>query len=317
MIDTRNIDRVNKVDSCYIPHASINDAIKGIERSILLSEGSKEPVNVVLTGQAGTGKTTACNAILSKRKKKFKTKNNCEVTIIPAFYSLIPSPVTTKGVASAMLSALGDSAPTRGNTLELTFRLGKLLDMCETKVILLDELQHLLKRDVQTRNDNVKDWLKSVINQFKVPVVIVGTPECAEIINTDTQLARRFTTRFELSNLEFGTNQKGEFRKFIEGLADTFIRVVKLNSFPDFNSRHISLAVYAATGGNPADTTKLFKNTVLNALDDNRNKVDLPDFESAYSNLILPNSLGVITPFSLSSDNLITAVNNVLKKGRR
>lgn len=317
MISTKNITRVNKIDSGFIPHAAINNAINGIERSISLSKSSKEPVNVMLTGPAGTGKTTVCNAILSKRTREFRVRENCEVTLIPAVCSLVPSPVTTKGVASSMLSSLGDPRPTRGNTLELTERLGKLLEMCETKVIFLDELQHLLKRDVRTRNDNVKDWLKSIINQFKVPIVIVGTPECAEIINTDSQLARRFTTHLKLKNLEYGFSAKGEFRKFIEALADSFIKEAKLKSFPDLTSKQVSLAIYAATGGNPADITTLFKVATLNGLDNNRENIELQDFGDAYSCLSLPNSLGVTSPFTLSSDHLMKTIKNSLQQGIR
>ncbi|MEB8432593.1 TniB family NTP-binding protein [Cocleimonas sp. KMM 6892] len=321
MLSREIIFRVNTVDSGFIPHTSIKSAINGIEKSILISEGSEEPVNVLLTGHAGTGKTTACNAVVSKHKRSFEVRNNCEVTIIPAFYSLIPSPVTTKGVASALLRSLGDSNPTRGTSLELTYRLEELLRRCETKVIILDELQHLLKHDSYGNNHNVKDWLKSIINEFKVPIVIVGTPECIDIINTDSQLARRFTNRFNLNNLEFGNERKGDFRKFVEQLALTFTHELKLQSVPDFKNRQNSLIIYAATGGNPADTTRLFKTAALNALEEKKEMLELIDFELAYSELVLPNSLSLgsvkkrINPFILNPEELDTVVINSIKAG--
>ncbi len=309
------ISRVNKVDSCYIPHTAIDDAIKGIERCILLSEGAKEPVNVMLTGHSGTGKTTACNAVLSKRKRKHVTREDCEVTLVPAFYALVPNPVTIKGVASALLNSLGDPDPTRGTALAMTLRLGRLLKTCETQVIILDELQHLLKHDHKSTTNNVKDWLKTLINEFKVPIVIVGTPQCSDVINTDSQLERRFTTRFELNNLNFGGQDKGDFRIYVEDLSSAFKKIVKIESFPDFKSQHNSLMIYVATGGNPADINNLFKTATIYALENGEEHIKLTDFEYAFNHLVLPNTLNLkkskINPFGLQRGELEKIVKNI------
>ena len=315
MITDEQIALVNNIDSRYIPHAAIRNAVRGIERSIALSKGSNEPVNMMLTGNAGTGKTTACKAILEKYGRKLNVKKNCAITVVPAFYSSIPHPVTIKGVASSMLMSLGDVAPTKGSALELTYRLGILLTQCRTEVIILDELQHLLKRDLG-RTDSVKDWLKTIINKFKVPIVIVGTPECSNIINTDPQLARRFTTRFELKNLDYGGSKKGEYRKFIESLALEITELLKLDDFLDLRTRHNSLAMYAATGGNPADTINLFKTAILIAFESNKKQVALKDFQSALDALALPNTIvSNKNPFELNSSSLETAITNRLRGG--
>lgn len=316
MINQEIIKRLNQVDSHYVSHTSIKEAIEGIENSILLSEGSREPVNVMLTGQAGTGKTTACNAVLSSRKRESIVKDNYEITLVPAFYTLIPNPVTIKGVASALLQSLGDPSPTKGTVVDLTFRLGKLLSSCETKVIILDELQHLLKRDNYGRGDDVKDWLKALINAYGVPIIVVGTPTCTEIINSDPQLARRFTTRFELNNLDYGAKRKGDFRKFIEELSNAFTSILKLSDFPDFRSRYKSTMLFYATGGNPSDTSKLFKMATLNAFENNRENVEFTDFEIAFDSLVLPNTLQVsevqkyLNPFRLDVKKLDIAITN-------
>lgn len=322
MLSEKDLTKINQIDSGFITHTSISNAIAGIEKSILISKGSKEPDNVLLTGLAGTGKTTTCNAILSRQKRKLVVKDNYEVTLVEAFYALIPNPVTIKGVASSLLRALGDCEPTKGSAYEMTYRLGKLLHKCETKVIILDELQHLLKRDWTGNTHNVKDWLKSIINEFKVPIVIVGTPECVDIINTDRQLARRFTKRFQLDNLKFDFDERGDFRKFVESLAFTITDELKLQISPDFKRRYNSLIIYAATGGNPADITKLFKTATLNSLERNNKKIELLDFETAFKELVLPNSLcltskdinsTLVNPFNLNADELETTVLNCLK----
>ncbi len=308
------IQRVNKIDEVYITHYAIKKAIEGIHRCILMSKSSKEPVNFVLSGDGGTGKTTASNAVLTKFKNSYEVRGDREVTIIPAFYALVPNPVTIKGIAFAMLKSLGAPAPNRGTAIDLTYRLGKLLKECETQVIILDEFHHLLKKDLGKSND-VKEWLKSMINEYKVPVVLIGTPECSDIIDSDTQLARRFKYRVELKNLVFGGQEKGEYRKFVEALIKLFIKEVKVNSFPDFQALSNCLPLYAITGGNPSNTVDLIKEAVLLSLENGKEDVTKDHFIQACNNLIFPYSLITdVNPFEQSTEDLNIAINNYKKE---
>ena len=317
MKDLTIYSRINEIDKCFINHAAIQTAIKGIEEAIQFSSGAREPTNVLLTGEAGTGKTTACNAILTSRPKSVVRREGVECVNVPAFYSLVPSPVTIRGVASAMLSALGDPAPNKGTALDLTYRLGILLQQCRTEVILLDELQHLLKQDMG-KSDNVKDWLKTIINEYKVPVIVVGMPECAEIISKDEQLARRFPRHYRLSDLPFGPSGKGPFRKFVATLSNAYLEYVELEAMPGFLAKEHALKVFAATGGNPANTTSLFKHAAQVALVDGRESVSIEDFSNAYSKLALPNALNFTdNPFEMDELMLTKALKSSARAKRK
>lgn len=312
MINENDFLSVNKLDKCFIPHKAMQDAIDEINKCILLSSNAVEPRCMVLTGEAGTGKTSICNLVVQQFKISFEKRKGREVTIVPIFYCLIPNPVTIKSVASALLAALGDPTPTRGTTIEMTFRLGVLLKQCETKIILLDELQHLfIKDEISKKNDEVKDWLKTIINEFKVPLVIVGMPTCEQIIDTSSQLARRFTHRHRLTNLSLGGENDGEFRSFIVDLADFCYKKINIDSLPDFKSETMSLALHIATGGNPADSKTLLKNSIWNAFEDNRRSVNKNDFKIAFDKLLLPNSLSKENnPFELSINELVSLQSN-------
>jgi len=311
----KDIERVNKLDSCYLPHPKVRHAMNVIEESILLSASSTEPQNVVISGNAGTGKTTICNAIVKRRKREFITKKGKQITRVPAFYCLTPSPATIKSLASTMLKALGEPVPKNGTRSDLTHRLGVLLKECETEVILLDELQHILVKETYSVEQEVKNWLKTIINMFKVPIIAVGTPECRNVINGDSQLARRFVMQCGLGNLDFGSDEKSEYRRFINGLANICIKELNFESFPDFRSRDNALAVFISTGGNPSDTTQLFKKAARIALSDKRETVELKDFEQAIDSLVLPNFLKKLdssgNPFRLSQAELDRAYSNI------
>ena len=310
MDDKEICARISQIDTCLIMHPVIQMAIDGIKEAVCFSNGAQEPVNVLLTGAAGTGKTTTCNAILRDRPRTVERREDAERAVVPAFYSLVPSPVTIRSVASSMLKALGDPAPNKGTAVDLTHRLGTLLEQCGTEVIMLDELQHLLKHDMG-KSDNVKDWLKTIINQFKVPVIVVGMPECAQIISKDEQLARRFPRHYRLSDLSFGGSKKGSFRRFLESLSNAYLNFAELQAIPSFAAKHHAMQIYAATGGNPANTTALFREATLEALLDGREEVSLEDFSNAYGRLTLPNALSFKdNPFELGERALNKTLNS-------
>jgi hypothetical protein len=277
------IERVNRIDSVYVPHTAVERAILGIEECIARSWGAAEPQNCIITGISGTGKTTSCKAVLSRFPVRDEVIGHCEVTVVPAFYALVPSPCSIQNIASELLLALGDAFPRRGSAYLLTRRLRTLLTRCITQVILLDEFQHLLQST--RRGDNglrIANWIKGLVNGSRIPIVLIGTPECEAIVDADGQLSRRYQRRFRLTNLDFGGRKKGDFRHFVEDLAGAIPGLCGLTAYPDFSSPSQVLALYAAGGGNPAYTVGLLKEAAYLGLMEGRTAITSQDFARAF-----------------------------------
>lgn len=174
---------------------------------------------------------------------------------------------------------------------------------------MLDEFQHLLGKKCASTKD-LQNWLKTIINQFKVPVVLVGTPECGTLVDSEPQLARRFKHRFRLKNLPYADISTGSFNKYVDTLSKIFKNECQLNEFPRFRSQTEALALYAATSGNPDDITCLLKEATINTLIDEKNSVTMKDIGDAYDRISLPNSMvGNNNPFFLTR----TQLNQLLK----
>lgn len=308
-------ERANRIDEIYVGHTSAQLAVAGIEDCLRRSLTAAEPFNAVLIGHAGTGKTTVCNAVLKNLPRRIEARECKEVTVIPAFYSEIPSPATIRGVASSLLGALGDVHPDRGTAISLTHRVITQLKACKTRLILLDEFQHLLDKKRSQREEyrqDVSNWVKTLINKTHVPVVLVGMPECEVLVDADPQLSRRFQRRFRLDNLGFGGNEKGDFRLFVEALSAAIPEYCGLADFPDFCSKTEALALYAASGGNPSYATGLIKEAVIVTLRSRREATQMEDFADAYdAGICQSGSLVKINPFRVSTEALVRSIKKV------
>ncbi len=293
-----SLELLKNLDNSVIPHKQFKIAQKGILSAIELSQFTGVAECAVLVGPAGSGKTKICESILRKFKPYKKTVNHFESTITPAFYTSIPSPVTIKGVAINMLSSLGADNPHQGNLNDIQNRLGVLLKNSETQVILLDELQHLMSKS--SSNVQIKDWIKFLINEYKIPIVVVGTPECESLIDSDKQLARRFVRRFHLRNFP-SPMQSNLFGTYLKGVKKQFQKVANIAIDIDLTDPNTVLALYVATGGNPSDISQLFKQATYTSFINKQMPVSYKHFVQASQELNLAYSKGE-TSLAFNSD---------------
>lgn len=279
------LEQLKNLEKFIVPHQRFIAAKKGIEEAVALSQATGQAENVVLVGPAGTGKTRVCKTITQKFSPSIQNSELFESKLIPAFYSSIPSPATIKGAAVNMLQSLGVNDAHRGNTSDIQHRLGVLLKNCQTKVILLDELQHLLRPN--SSNVNVRDWIKHLINEFQIPIVAIGTPDCEALIDSDKQLSRRFVRRFSLSNFKSPLRDK-EFGSYLMSIIKIIHKATDINVKIDIKQPKTLLAIYAVTGGNPSGIEQLFKDALASCLLSNQQELTTESIAQSAARLILP-----------------------------
>lgn len=307
-----SLQRVAVLDRLVIQHPAWVRAMQGIRDCVEKSEVYREPVGSLLLADGGMGKTTVCRAILTQMPHATKAERGMEKTVIPAFYAEAPSPATVKTVAASLLAKLNDPSPLAGNTAQMTQRLCKLLAVCETKLVLLDEFHHLLDiRKSSTRiNSNVCNWIKSLVNETRVTFCLVGLPQFAPILAIDSQLARRFPLEFVLSSLKVGTfAEPGPLLPFLAQIKQTLLHKLQFQAVPHLDRHDIALQIYAATAGSPSFIMSLIKDAARFALDAKSNQLTLEDFALAWDGGITAKaSLCRDNPFKISAASLAAAL---------
>jgi len=102
-----------------------------------------------------------------------------------------------KGIAADLLLALGDPAWCSGTVQTLTSRAVKLLERCRVELIVFDEFHHLFDMDRARVMTKAAQWLKVLIVNTHIPVVVCGMPEAEHVLRAE-HTERRFKDRLTL-----------------------------------------------------------------------------------------------------------------------
>lgn len=280
-----NIEKLSKLKSFISNYDEFSFALNGITECMHLSIATNKPVCSLLLGAGGVGKSTI-GLVLKNRHKPFtEIKNGFEKRCIPVFYLPVPSPITIKSLTIRMLEELGCNDQ-KGTSEQLNYRLRILLKECETKLILLDEFHHIYSTTAKKNrtSENVANWVKTLADESKISICLIGLPDLQINLFLDTQLARRFSHVFLLPTLSLISKDKAATLIISLSQLEKFIyQQFNLNfSYPLF-SDDLSKRIYLATSGFQAYIIELIYHSCLTALNDNRSTISINDFDHAYS----------------------------------
>ncbi len=175
-------------------------------------------------GPQGVGKSSIARYYTQKHPRKL-VGNHTEV---PVLYVTVPKLITIPNMITEMLSALGDPLAAWGNSTSKhktrypgntpwtrNYRLREFIkNDCQVKLIIIDEFQHMIRFSTQRVMADVTDWLKDLIKQTNVPVVVVGIqPEIERIIRSNAQLNSLFTIE-TLEPFQFDTKRPETIQEF-------------------------------------------------------------------------------------------------------
>jgi type II secretory pathway predicted ATPase ExeA len=235
----------------FIRHPQADDVLARIERCHRTGNNAREPEGLAITGEAGVGKSMAAEHY----QLRYPSQRDENGVTSPVLYSTIPAGATIKGMQTELLTALGDPRPDRGNRASQDQRLQTLFSNCGVELLFLDEFQHLTHRaHTNTRVlQDVADWLKNLISQAGLPVVLFGMPEAQHVLEHDRQLKRRFSSNYRMT--PFGLRDGTEVKNYRRFLRETEKHFLKTQNWLD--SREMVTRIHAATGGYPSEIIKL------------------------------------------------------------
>ncbi len=274
-----------------VRHVGFEKALKEISRCHRMGRYRlDEPNCLLITGESGCGKSTLRRTYVNQ----YPRREMEDRTLIPVLHLELPSQPTVKNVAERLLIQLGDPFAEKGSAEGKTARIVTLLKECGVELVILDEFQHFVDRSSEKVEYKVADWLKSVINDSKVPFVLMGLPRCHRILEVNEQLRRRFLPRVSLHRFRMDIQE--ERRQFFNVLKN-LEKSLPLQFPSALCEKTIIPRIYYATHGVIDHTMKLISESLNIALSEQRPTIDQEILRRAFERVIWADARDQDNPF--------------------
>lgn len=170
----------------------------------------------------------------------------------------VPTPVrpTKKAMAEAIVEVLDSRKYGRLNADQVTARARFLLSVAQTRVIIFDEIQHVVERHSAKSWYEVADWLKTLSDELNLTLVLVGLPSAREIITVNHQLRDRADPAHIL--YPYNWNRRPDIAEFCRCLLSVGQILVQQGwQVPDLSDLDLVRRFYASSLGRYGMVVKL------------------------------------------------------------
>lgn len=285
-------DRIRLVENLYIHFPRNETALKAIKECHNHAKAANEAEGLLIQGDTGAGKTTIIRLYARDHQRTFTDDGS----IVPVLCASVPVPATCKSLATSLLTAIGDPAAEKGTQISQTNRLKRYFQACNVELLILDEFQHFQDRDSKKVLKTVSDWLKLLMDQTRVPIVLSGLPYSHTILDDtgNEQLQRRFATRIDLEPFGYETSDENkDFRRFLNAIDDK-LPLAERSNLADPST---ALCIYEATSGVVAHVMKLIRRATVIALEKHTEVLTFEILSLAYEQRLAANDPGKPNPF--------------------
>ncbi|RYE41871.1 MAG: DUF815 domain-containing protein [Hyphomicrobiales bacterium] len=294
MTDPKHAAWLQDFEAQYIPFPPFVAAKDAITSNLKLFREVGLARNMLVLGESGTGKSTLCKWLLDE----YPPHELADRTKVDVLFATVPPASTIGGLAGVLLQAVGDPTPFQGTVANMTARLVALCHQCGVEMIMLDEAQHLQDRGTTKTHYLVGDWLKTLIDQVRVPTVMLGLPRLELLLQTNEQMRRRFSRRIHLV-----MGQSDEYSVDFECL-QLFLSLASLIQLPvsayPYSSQEMGERLYYACDGRVAYIKKLLFAALRRALETGREAIEVDLLEQAFIEEVWWEGTGKRNPFDPS-----------------
>jgi Bacterial TniB protein len=262
-------ERISIANQVYASYPLFDQILEDIDRchDSPNIKGEDDPDCLLLTGTTGAGKTT----IYKTYAQNYPIRETEEGDIVPIIHAVTPSAANIKGLVSVLLKQLGDPLPDKGSTTNQTIRLYDLLEDCQVELIFLDEFHNFKDLDSDKVLKNVCDWLKNLILNTKIPIVLFGKEGSEDILKADNlHLSRRFNYRHSL--IPFPRTESGLelFRQFLSDVESQ----LPLAYRSVLAEKSLSERIYYATDGTIGHVMTLIRKGATYTIEQDLDRLD-------------------------------------------
>lgn len=286
-----SITDLRRAEQIQILHPLFAEAFERLGDFHRLCQEGAAPRHLLLVGDSGTGKTS----VLRSFSDRHPARQTEEGPRLPVVYVRVPASPTIRGLAEAILIALGAGVQMRGSAQEKTNQVVELLRGCQTELLMLDEFHHFVEAGRKVFEE-VTEWLKILIDTAAIPTVLAGLPECELILRSNEQLRRRFAARVTLMPIGLSTSRDKTLFRDVLHAWDTQINLGRplwgLAEWERVRRMHY------ASNGLMGYASKIILGTLVSMVSTGTAELDDALLEQAFTRYVWSDGVGELNPFN-------------------
>jgi len=263
------------IDDLLIRHRDYNlimealEDLDDIDRAVLGEHG------LLITGESRLGKTRLLAEYIAARMP-YRTPHGL---IIPVLYIEVPENPTIKNMAVTLLREFGELPGGRDNAEDLLHRIVVLARNTGVRVICLDDLHHFVDQHGLTVQYELTEWLKRLVIQMRVAVVICGLDRTESAIRLNEQLYGRMDAKLRLRRFDWRRSMdRKQFTEIVEGLHVSLSTQFKL---PPCDANWV-FSWYMACAGRLGFVVKICRRAIKMARKKKTRIIDYPLLHAAW-----------------------------------
>ncbi len=222
----------------FLPTTRTNAAEDALEMLLELGWQADYCKALPLLGPPGTGKTLFIKEYARLFEAKYKRK-------LRTLYTEVPSSASTNGLASELLSNLGDAAPTHG--IE-TAKVARIINHMggHYDLLYLDEFQRLIDRNTENVDKKAAGLVATLLNKCLCPIVLIGEIQSERVFSINEHFEDRTFAPIYIRPFDWGLKEdRLEYRRMLAALE----ALVGMPQSSDLHETDTAVRIYAFARG--------------------------------------------------------------------
>jgi hypothetical protein len=171
---------------CNYPAA---DLVLDKLKIVFYDDAAGRQLGLAILGDSGLGKSYILKHLAKDLLPPFRTRDR-GIQIRPVVYVPLPPEFTVRDLQEQVLRAIGaKSHGWQGANRDLHIK--QLAKDLHIRMFIFDDIQHFTNQS-PARSQKLFDWIKYLLNDLEIAVVVAGIPTAAEALHSDPQISTRF-----------------------------------------------------------------------------------------------------------------------------
>lgn len=242
-----------KIEQCELPHPLFEEHLTALKRRIDDALAGFAPKVVRVPGPSRVGKSS----LIAKLLRDYPETRNEGRRNVPVLALRVPHSATVKLLPKSVLRALGIRV--RGNMTESEMfdLMMEQLELAGTRVVIFDEISHLVDEGSRVPPRAASDWLKTLVDprpeadehkpKLGVTLILFGIPRLERLFSANEQLRNRACPPRNF--LPYDASDAEQMAAY-EACVVNYARMFAATGYPiDLRPRVLTQQSYLLTGG--------------------------------------------------------------------